>query len=123
MSNGGRVAITCVVALLVGAVTYGSAVDLDRDGIIGTVFFSAPVAVLVYVALPILTVALVYRWWALSVALVPLAVLYFLHSATNYVYPFHEDPYPAITVFLTVILLGVASLGLLLRAGFDRLVA
>jgi hypothetical protein len=88
------VAITCAGAPLVGACTYGNAFDLDRTGILGTALFS--------------TVS--------PVALVPLAVLFFLHSATDYLYPYHEDPYPTIAVVETVFLLGVASLGFLLRA-------
>lgn len=70
----------------------------------------------VFFVVPILTVALVNRWWALSVALVPLGVLCFLHSATDYVYPYHEDPYPALAIAGTVYLLCVSSLGFLLRA-------
>jgi hypothetical protein len=73
-----------------------------------------------FFALPVLTAVLVNRWWALSVGLVPFAVLYFLHSATDYVYPYHEDPYPALAVMGIVFLLGLSSLGFLLRALFDR---
>jgi len=40
-----------------------------------------------------------------SVALAPLAVTVYLHEATDYVYPFHEDPYRAITVMATFVLL------------------
>lgn len=118
MSNVGRVAITCVAALLVAAFTYGNAFDLDRTAILGTALHST-VFTGAFVALPLLTVAVVNRWWALSVALVPLAVLWFLHSATDYVYPYHEDPYPAITVMWTVFLLGISSLGFLLRSVCD----
>lgn len=72
---------------------------------------------------PVLTVALVNRWWALSIALVPFAVLFFLHSATDYVYPYHEDSYPVIAVSGTVFLLGISSLGFLLHTLFDRAVS
>ena len=122
MSNVSRAAITCVAALLVGAYTYGNAFDLDRTGIFGTVLFSTA-STWGFFALPVLTVALVNRWWALSVALVPFAVLFFLHSATDYVYPYHEDSYPGGAVMGTVFLLGISSLGFLLRALFDRAVS
>jgi hypothetical protein len=122
VSNLGRVAITCVAALLVGAYTYGNAFDLDRTGILGTVLFSTA-STWAFFVLPVLTVALVNRWWAVSVALAPLAADFFLHSATDYVYPYHEDPYPALAVMGTVFLLGVASLGFLLRALLDRAVS
>lgn len=120
MGNIGRVAITCVAALLVGAYTYGNAFDLDRTGILGTVLFSTVSTWAFFVVLPVLTVAFVNRWWALSVALVPFAVLFFLHSATDYVYPYHEDSYPVNAFMATVFLLGISSLGFLLRALFDR---
>lgn len=122
VSNLGRVAITCVAALLIGAYAYGNAFDLDRAAILGTILYSTALT-WAFVALPVLTVALVNRWWVLSVALVPLAILFFLHSATDYVYPYHEDPYPAITVAGTVFLLGISSLGFLLRALFDQVVS
>ncbi|HXS32933.1 MAG TPA: hypothetical protein VN758_04045 [Solirubrobacterales bacterium] len=119
MSNIGRVAITCVAALLVGAYTYGNAFDLDRTGILGSVLFSTA-STWAFFALPAFTVALVNRWWALSVALVPFAVLVFLHSATDYVYPYHEDSYPVNAFMVTVFLLAISSLGFLPRALFDR---
>ncbi|HEY5708716.1 MAG TPA: hypothetical protein VIS51_04925 [Solirubrobacterales bacterium] len=118
MSNLSRVAITCVAALLIGAYAYGNAFDLDRTATLGTVLYSTALT-WAFFALPVLTVALVNRWWALSVALVPLAVGFFLHSATDYAYPYHEDPYPVITIAGTVFLLGISSLGFLLRALFD----
>lgn len=80
VSNVGRVAITCVAALLFAAFTYGNAFDLDRTGIVGTVLYSTALN-LAFLVLPVFTVALVNRWWAMSVALVPFAVLWFLHSA------------------------------------------
>jgi len=42
-------------------------------------------------------------------------VTVYLHEATDYVYPFHEDPYRAITVMATFVLLCLAFLGLALR--------
>lgn len=119
MSKLGRVAIVCVAALLIGAVSYGNAIDIDRTGILGNIRYSSVFTWAVF-ALPVLTAALVNRWWALSVALVPFGVEFFLHSATDYVYPFHEDPYPALSVFGTVFLMGVSSLGFLLRALLDQ---
>lgn len=122
MSNLGRGAIIFVAALVVGAYTYASSSDLDRNGALGTVLSSTAVD-WVFFVLPVLAVALVNRWWALSLALVPFAVELYLHEATDYVYPFHEDPYPALVVTGTGFLLAVYSLGLLLRAAFDRMVS
>lgn len=118
MSSLTRGAIILAAALVVGFYTYASASDLDRDGTLGSILFSPVVNVMV-LAVPILAIALVNRWWALSLALVPLAVEFFLHEATDYVYPFHEDPYPAIVIFWTGILLAIYSLGFVLRAAFD----
>jgi hypothetical protein len=115
VSDPSRMAITCVAALLIGALSYGHAIGIDRTGLLGSILYSTELAWALY-ALPVLTVALVNRWWALSVALVPFAVLYFLHSATDYVYPYHEDPYPVLAAMGTVVLLGVSSLGFLVRA-------
>ncbi len=122
MSNFTRGAIIFVVALVVGAYTYASASDLDRDGALGTIMFSPPVGVM-FLVVPILAIALFNRWWALSLALVPLAVEFYLHEATDYVYPFHEDPYPAIVIFGTGLLLAIYSLGFLLRAAFDWMIS
>lgn len=73
--------------------------------------------------LPVLAVALVNRWWALSLAFVPCAVLFYLHEATDYVYPFHEDPYPTLVIVGTGFLLVIYSLGFLLRAALDLMVS
>lgn len=94
----------------------------DRNGALGTIVFSTAVD-WVFFVLPVLAVALVNRWWALSLALVPFAVEFYLHEATDYVYPFHEDPYPALVIFGTGFLLAIYSLGFLLRAAFDRMVS
>jgi hypothetical protein len=122
MSNASRKAIIFFAALVVGAYTYATASDLDRDGALGAIVFSTAAGWAIFV-LPVLAVALVNRWWALSLALVPLAVEFYLHEATDYVYPFHEDPYPGLVIFGTGFLLAIYSLGLLLRAGFDRMVS
>lgn len=119
MSNSRRVAVAFTAALLIGAASCGDNFDLHQAGVLGELVYSTA-AIWVIVALLVLTVALVNRWWALSVALVPLAVEFFLHSATGYVYPYHEDPYPAIAVAGTLLLLGVSSFGFLLRALLDR---
>jgi hypothetical protein len=121
VSNLSRAAITCVTALLIGAFSYGNALDIDRTGILGSILYSTALTWALF-ALPVLTVALVNRWWALSIAFIPFAVEFFLHSATDYVYPYHEDPYPAIVITGTVFLLGISSLGFLLRAVLDRAV-
>jgi hypothetical protein len=117
VSNFGRVAITCVAALLVGAIAYANAFDL-HDTALGTVLYSSALTWALFL-LPLLAVAVVNRWWALSIAFVPLAISVFLHSATDYVYPYHEDSYPALTVLGTAFLLVVYSLGFLLRAVFN----
>jgi len=122
MSNLGRGAILFVATLVVGAYSYASASDLDRNGPLGTIVFSTAVDWAFFV-LPVLAVALVNHWWALSLALVPFAVEFYLHEATDYVYPFHEDPYPALVIFGTGFLLAVYSLGFLLRAALDRLIS
>lgn len=118
MGNVGRGAIFIVAVLVVGAYTYASAFDLERNGALGTIVFSAA-ADWAFFVLPVLAVALVNRWWALSLALAPLAVEFYLHEATDYVYPFHEDPYPALVIFGTGFLLAIYSFGFLLRAVFD----
>lgn len=122
MSNIGRGAVVFLTALVVGAYTYASASDLDRNGALGTIVFSTAVD-LAFFVLPVLVIALVNRWWALLLALVPFAVEFYLHEATDYVYPFHEDPYPALVIFGTGFLLAIYSLGFLLRAAFDRTVS
>jgi hypothetical protein len=122
VSNLARVAITCVAALLVGAHTYGIAFDLDRTGILGNVLYNTTLDWAFFV-LPVLTVGLVNRWWALSVSLIPFGVLFYLQAATEYVYPYHEDPYPVIAVMGTVFLLVISSFGFLLRAVADRAVS
>lgn len=115
MSNLGRVAITCVASLLIGTSAYGNALDIDQPWILDSIRYST----WAFFAVPLLTVALVNRWWALSIAFVPFAVESVLHSATDYVYPYHEDPYPVLAIAGTVILLGDSSLGFLLRAVLD----
>jgi hypothetical protein len=118
MTTLNRVAITYVAALLNGAFSYLSAFDIDRTGILGSLL-NSDVFGWAFLALTVLTVVLVNRWWALSIVLVPLSVEFLLHSGSDYNYPYHEDPYPALSVFWTLCLLGVSSLGLLLRAVVD----
>lgn len=120
MSNLSRGAIVFVAALMIGAYTYASSSDLDRNGALGAIVFSPAADCAVFI-LPVLAVALVNRWWVLSLAFVPLAVEFYLHEATDYVYPFHEDPYPALVIMGTAFLLLIYSLGFLLRAAFDRM--
>lgn len=114
MRTAGRVAIMALGALLIGASSYATASDLDRNGELGSLVFS-PVVDLAVLALLVLVPAIVNRWWALSIAFVPLAVGWYLHEMTDYVYPFHEDPYPAITLVGTFFLLCLTSLGFVLR--------
>lgn len=121
-SKVGRVAVTCVAALLIGALSYGQAVDINRTGVLGNIIYST-VLDWAFLVLPVLTVAAVNRWWAMSVALTPFAVLCFLHSATDYVYPYHEDPYPVLAAMGTIFLLGISSLGFALRALLDLAVS
>lgn len=123
MNNVIRGPIFFLATLLLGAYAYASAFDLDRNGVLGAIMFSTVVDWTVFVVLPVLAVAVMGRWWALSLALVPFAVQFYLHEATDYVYPFHEDPYPALVVSSTVILFAIYSLGFLLRAAFNHTVA
>lgn len=118
MTTLNRVAITYAMALLIGAFSYLSAFDIDRTGILGSLL-NSDVLGWAFLALPALTVALVNRWWALSIVLVPLSVEFLLHLGTDYNYPYHEDPYPVLSVFWTLCMLGISSLGLLLRAVVD----
>lgn len=122
MSNVSRGVIILVAALMVSAYTYASASDLDRNGALGMIVFSTAVDSAFFV-LPVLAVALVNRWWALSLALVPFAVEFYLHEATDYIYPFHEDPYPALVIIGTGFLLAIYPFGFLLRAVFDGIVS
>ena len=120
MSTAGRVAITVLTALLLGADTYANAFDLDRDGTLAAIAHS-PVLGGTLLLLLVLSTALVNRWWVLSVALVPFAVLFYLHEATDYNYPFHEDPYPALSLTGMVFYLAIASLGFLVRLFAKRI--
>ena len=122
MSSVGRGTIFFVAALVSGAYTYASAFDLDRNGVLGTLVFSTA-GDWAFFILPVLAIALINRWLALLLALVPFAVEFYLHEATGYVYPFHEDPYPALVIFGTGFLLAIYSLGFLLRVVFDWIVS
>ncbi len=115
MTTLSRVAITCFTAFLIGAVSYVHALGIDPTGIFGNLLQSAAFSGAFY-ALAVLTVALVNRWWALSIALVPFSVEFFLHSEPDYNYPYHEDPYPYLSIYGILFLLAVSSLGFLLRA-------
>jgi hypothetical protein len=115
MSNRTRIAITAAVALLLGADAYAYAFDHDfSPGLVRDLWFG-PLQAIVY-GVAIVGVFLVYRWWALIPALAPLAVEVYLHEMTDYVYPFHEDPYPVLVVFATPMVVVFLGVGLLLRA-------
>lgn len=115
-----RLAVLAVAALSIGAYSYATAFDLYGT-VLGDIVHSSVVGVAIF-ALPVLIVAIVNRWWALSIAFVPAAVQIYLHEATDYVYPFHEDLYPALLPLGLIFLLAVAALGSLMRAVFDRVV-
>ncbi|HEX5763146.1 MAG TPA: hypothetical protein VFY04_08495 [Solirubrobacterales bacterium] len=99
MGNVGRAAIVFVAALVVGACTYASASDLDRNGALGTIVFSTA-AELGCLVIPVLAAACDR-----------------LHLSLP------EDPYPTLVIMGTGFLLAIYSLGFLLRAAFDQVVS
>jgi len=119
MLTAGRVAITVLAALLIGAYSYATVSDLDRNGDVGAIVFS-PAVDFAVLALFVLVPAIVNRWWAISIAFVPIAVGWYLHEMTDYVYPFHEDPYPGLALTGTVMAVGLALAVFLIRRGIAQ---
>ncbi len=120
MTNRRRIAITAATALLLGATSYAYAFDHELAPGALHDFWFGPLQAIVF-GLAVAGVFAVYRWWALLPALAPLAVQIYLHEMTDYVYPFHEDPYPALAAFGIIVLVGLLSVGLLLRALWEAI--
>lgn len=128
MSNGLRVAITLATALVLGADTYGHALDISPPGALQGIWDHSNG---VTYGLAVLSVFLVYRWWALLPAIAPAAVIVYLHNMTDYVSPwrgesigpssFSDQP----ALYVLFVLAGIAlqaaflSVGLLLRAAWE----
>jgi hypothetical protein len=114
-----------VSALLLGAVSYGHAYNVEPSGLLGDL---CRASWLVYI-FAISAAFIVYRWWALLPAIAPVAVTVYLHAATDYVAPWREEPvessHPA--VFVVLVLAAIAlqaailAVGLLLRLAWEQL--
>lgn len=125
MTNRSRVAITLATALVLGASTYGYAFDISPPGVLYDIWYGSEPILL---GLAIFGAFLVYRWWALLPAIAPVAVTVYLHNMTDYVSPWHEDPYEGPSDPLLFVLFVIAaivmqaaflSVGLLLRAVWE----
>jgi hypothetical protein len=127
VTDRSRIAITFATALLLSAQAYGNAVDINPPGVLGDIWDSNAFA-LIMAGLPILSVFMVYRWWALLVGLAPVVVGVGLY-ATGYVSPEGEEidlsslPWYLIGGIVLLETVGTAaflSLGLLLRWVWER---
>ena len=128
MTNRSRVAISLATALVLGASTYGNALDISLPGVLQDIWDHG----WVIDGLAILGVFLVYRWWALLPAIAPAAVILYLQIMTDYVEPWHGDAIGSIdfsgqpVLYVLVAIVGIAlqaavlSVGLLLRAAWER---
>jgi hypothetical protein len=129
MTNRSRVAITLTTALVLGASTYGHAFEISLPGVLQNIWDHSN---LVIDGLAVLGVFLVYRWWALLPAIAPTAVIVYLHTMTDYVEPWHGDAIGSIgfsdqpVLYVLLVIVGVLlraavlSIGLLLRAAWER---
>jgi|GEM_PF-1618876 len=128
LSDRARTTITLATALALGAVTYGGMFDLDLPGVLDAVWQKSGSIVSL---LAIVGVFVVYRWWALLPALVPILVGTYVREFTDYVSPWREEFNGPSNAFAFVVLatLGVLlwtailSVGLLARALWERLSA
>jgi hypothetical protein len=126
MSNRGRVAATVATALLLGAFSYANSFDLHLTGTLGSLWSHA--SWLVVYGLAIIAVFLVYRWWALLPALAPAAVGVYLYSLTDYEPPWRDEyaggfsgaAYVLLVILGIVLQAAMLSIGLLLRAGWEK---
>jgi hypothetical protein len=123
MTDRSRVAITLVTALVLGASTYGHAFDISPPGVLQDIWDDS--YWMIY-GLAVVGVFLVYRWWALLPAIVPVAVTIYLHSMTDYVSPWPEDENISVSpLFFLLVIAGIVmqaailSVGLLLRAAWE----
>lgn len=124
MTFRARVVITVASALILGASTYGHAMDIHLPGALQGVWDGSAWGLYL---LAIVGVFLVDRWWALLPAIAPVAVTLGLHGLTNYVSPWGEDDggISFSPLFILLVLAAIAtcvavlSLGLLLRAFWE----
>jgi hypothetical protein len=122
MTDRSRVAITLATALALGAFAYGSAFDIHLPGVLQDIWDRSGLAVY---GLAIVGVFLVYRWWALLPAIIPIAIMIYLYTMTNYVPRFEDQGVPASPWFLLLAIVGIGvhaavlSIGLLLRAVWE----
>ncbi|HEY8815156.1 MAG TPA: hypothetical protein VIP57_08640 [Candidatus Dormibacteraeota bacterium] len=121
MTIRSRIAITSASTLLLGAFTYGHAFDISPPGVLNDIWSGSLFGSLL-IALVVVGVFLVNRWWALLPAFAPAAVTIYLH-ATDYLSPWHEDlsGEPWYLIGGTVLLVAFLSLALLLRAVWERI--
>jgi hypothetical protein len=129
VTDRARIAITVAIAVALGASTYGHAVDINPSGLLG-VLWNASYGVLFL--LSIFGVFLVYRWWALLPAIAPSAVTVYVYNFTDSYrhwsdseWGFSDDPVLYVLYVIGAALIGAAilSVGLLLRAGWEKLSA
>lgn len=128
MSNRFRVALMLGTALMLGADAYGHAFDISPPGALQGIWDHSN---LVIYGLAVLGVFLIYRWWALLLAIAPVAVIVYLHNMTDYVPPWREEPVGPSgfsdqpVLYVLFVLAGIAlqaaflSVGLLLRAAWE----
>jgi hypothetical protein len=127
MSDRARLMITAAATLLLGAFAYGHSFDLHLTGALG--YLWSNMSWWIVYGLAILAVFLVYRWWALLPALAPPAVGFYLYNFTDYEAPWRNEYAGhfsgAAWVFLLLLEIvfqaAVLSIGLLLRAGWEKL--
>jgi hypothetical protein len=125
MTARARVALTTVSALVLGAVSYGHAYDVEPPGLLGDIWHAS----WIFYVFAIAAVFIVNRWWALLPAITPVAVTVYLHTATDYVAPWREESVgsdqPVLYVLLVLVAIGVRvailSVGLLLRLVSEQL--
>jgi hypothetical protein len=129
MSDRSRMAITIATALLLGASSYAHSFDLHLTGTLGSLWSN--VSGWVVYGLAIIAVFLVYRWWALLPAIAPVAVSVYLYNLTDYEPPWRDEYAGGFSgaAYVFLVILGIAlqaavlSIGLLLRAGWEKLSA
>jgi hypothetical protein len=125
MTDRSRVAVTLATALVLGASAYANAFAISLPGALQAVWDKSN---WIIYGLALFGVFLVYRWWALLPAIVPVAVILYLHNVTDYVSPWREESpgspdQPVLYVLLViggiVMRAAVLSVGLLLRAAWE----
>ena len=115
LTTAERIAITLATALMLGAATYVEAYSWEMPDLLT----SWPVRVAPFV-LAIAAVFVVYRWWALLPAIVPVLLNFYIHERPDYHPPWNEE---GVSTEAAIFLLAVAivlfaavfAIGLLLR--------